>query len=298
VTTPPPPPPLDPVASLYVTLAYGIERHIPGYVDAYVGPPDERAAAASGPTPEPARLLDAARALAVRVAEAAIPETRIGYLTAQIAAMTTTCRKLAGEEIAYADEVRLLFDIEPTRTPESSFEAAITALADLLPGTGDVAARMSTWRRQHEISPDTARRLTDLIVPEIRRRSTAIVDLPAGEGVEFRFVSDQPWSGYNWFLGGGRSRVELNTDLPLHSYRLPNLLCQEAYPGHHAEHTLKGSDPLPRPRPRRARHPPHQHPRMRRLGRDRNARRSRNLPASGGDPLPGRGALPGPRLRR
>jgi hypothetical protein len=66
-----------------------------------------------------------------------------------------------------------------------------------------------------------------------------MVDLPAGESIEIQMVSDQPWSGYNWYLGHGRSRVDLNTDLPIHAFRLTDLLAHEGYPGHHTEHTLK-----------------------------------------------------------
>jgi len=233
------PPPLDPIAQEYAALAFGIERHIPGYVDAYVGPPEPRHEAAAGEPAAPAELLATARQLAIQVAEAPIPEERVGFLTAQLAAMITICRKLTGEEFAYSDEVRLLFDIEPTRTPEATFDAAITALDRLLPGRGDVAERMIAWRQLRQVTPETARRLIDLLVPEIRRRTQAMVELPPGEEVEFRFVTDQPWSGYNWFLGGGRSRVELNTDLPIDASRLPGLLCHEAYPGHHVEHSLK-----------------------------------------------------------
>ncbi len=235
----PAPPPLDPLANDYVALAFGIERHGPGYVDAYLGPPAARDAVQAGPPSEPARLVEAAQALAIRVAEADLPEPRVGYLTAQVGAMIALCRQLAGEAIAYQDEVRLFFDVAPERTPEAVFEAAIAELDGLLPGHGTVAERMIAWRRAHEVSAETARSLIDVILPEIRRRTEAIVALPADEGVTFRFVSDQPWSGYNWYLGGGRSRVELNTDLPLHAHRLPDLLCHEAYPGHHAEHALK-----------------------------------------------------------
>ena len=59
------------------------------------------------------------------------------------------------------------------------------------------------------------------------------------ESIEIRMVQDQPWSGYNWYLGNGRSRVDLNTDLPIYAYRLTDLLAHEGYPGHHTEHALK-----------------------------------------------------------
>ena len=232
-------PPLDPVSAEYVALAFGIERLVPGFVDAYVGPPALQEAALSGPLPEPADLLARAQRLAVRVAEAAIEETRVGYLSAQLQGMIATCRRLAGERLGYADEVRRCFDVEAERTPEATFEAALAALDDLLPGRGPVGERLAAWRRRYEIAPGTAQAVIAAIVPEIRERTLALTKLPVGEAVEFRLVSDRPWGGYNWYLGDARSRVEVNTDLPLRANALVGLLCHEAYPGHHTEHGLK-----------------------------------------------------------
>lgn len=235
----PAPAPLDAISGDYVTLALAIERLVPGFVDAYHGPPELRAAALDGDPPDPKQLMSEVRGLLVRVAESDLPPSRIGYLAAQLEAMLTICRGQAGESIAYTDEVRLLFDIEPVRTPDSSFEAAIAELDAIVPGSGPLPDRMTAWRKQFQLSPETALRLIDAIQPEIRRRTLELVQLPADEGIEYRFVQNQPWSGYNWYLGQGKSRVELNTDLPIEANRLTDLLCHEGYPGHHTEHTLK-----------------------------------------------------------
>lgn len=69
-------------------------------------------------------LLRQADDLRATIAGAALPEDRRTFLAAQIRAMATSSRILAGEAIPYADEVRLLFDVEPARTPEAVFEAA------------------------------------------------------------------------------------------------------------------------------------------------------------------------------
>jgi hypothetical protein len=184
-------------------------------------------------------LISEVRGLLVRVAESDLPPSRIGYLAAQLEAMLAICREQAGEAIAYTDEVRLLFDVDAVRTPDDIFEATIAELDTIVPGTGPLPERMTAWRSQFQISSEMALRLIDSIQPEIRRRTLELVELPPGEGIEYRFVQDRPWSGYNWYLGHGRSRVELNTDLPIEANRLTDLLCHEGYPGHHTEHTLK-----------------------------------------------------------
>jgi hypothetical protein len=63
--------------------------------------------------------------------------------------------------------------------------------------------------------------------------------LPDGERVDFELVTDQPWSGFNYYLGDLRSRVAVNMDLPVLSTALAHLVAHEAYPGHHTEHTRK-----------------------------------------------------------
>jgi hypothetical protein len=39
-------------------------------------------------------------------------------------------------------------------------------------------------------------------------------ELPAGESFRIEYVKDKPWGGYNWYEGGYRSLIQINTDLP------------------------------------------------------------------------------------
>lgn len=231
--------PLDDLSREYLSLSCGIDRLFPGFVDGYVGPPEVKEEALTGNVPDAASLVARAEALASAIDSADLLDSRKQFIALQVRAMITTCRTLAGEQVDYREEVRTLFDVEPLFTDETVFDTAITELNDLLPGDGDVRERMIAWRAGYAIEVETARRLIDLIADETRRRTANLVTLPADERVEFVFVKDKPWSGYNWYLGGGRSRVELNTDLPIHAHELTALLAHEAYPGHHTEHALK-----------------------------------------------------------
>ncbi|CAN0475506.1 unnamed protein product, partial [Phaeothamnion confervicola] len=150
--------------------------------------------------------------------------------------------KLAGEPVSYEDEVRQSFDIEPERTPDAVYTEALAALDDALPGKGSgqsLAERNAAYRQRFEVPVEAARAIVPAIVAEVRRRTAALVTLPEDEAVELAFVSDKPWSGYNWYLGGNRSRIEINTDLPVKANALLDLMAHEGYPGHHTEHALK-----------------------------------------------------------
>jgi hypothetical protein len=232
-------PRLDPLITEYLSLGLTIERAFPGFVDAYHGDPALKAAVEREPAPEPFALQERAATFEASLEGADLAPDRRAFLRAQAKAMTTMSQLLAGEAMPYTAEVANLFDIEPAFTPESTFEAAIAELDELLPGSGDVRQRMVAWRDRTVVTPEVARAMIDRIAVETRDRTARMIDLPEGDEVEFRMVTNQPWSGYNWFLGNGKSRVEINTDLPIRASGLLDLIAHEAWPGHHTEHSLK-----------------------------------------------------------
>jgi hypothetical protein len=77
------------------------------------------------------------------------------------------------------------------------------------------------------------------VAEAFRERTAARFGLPDGEHVEFELVTDQPWSGFNYYEGNLQSRVAINIDLPVSSTAIGHLIAHEAYPGHHTEHSRK-----------------------------------------------------------
>src|SRR5581483_8904558 len=77
------------------------------------------------------------------------------------------------------------------------------------------------------------------LAEDLRERTTALFGFPDGDRIDFELVRDQPWAGFNYYLGGLRSRVAINVDLPVLSTSLAHLVAHEAYPGHHTEHSRK-----------------------------------------------------------
>jgi hypothetical protein len=93
-----------------------------------------------------------------------------------------------------------------------------------------------------EIPPDRVAPVVDWLVARFRARAAEHFGLPPGEDLRVSLVRSQPWSGYNWFDGGRRSRVDINLDLPIRAPQLVHTVAHETYPGHHLEHAWKEAD--------------------------------------------------------
>jgi hypothetical protein len=229
----------DPVARDYLLLALRLDQHIPGFVDAYFGPADLKSRADIEELEPPKRLVADAEALLERIAtDVAAPERR-DWLTAQAIAFQTHAEALAGHGLPYLDHVERCFAWKPIRRDESVFEEAAAAVDTLLPGPGSVAERLAAWDDRFTVPAD---RLTDVVgwlVRTFRSRAAALFGLPDGEDLRVRFVTKQPWTGYNWYDGGRSSRFDLNTDLPIRFADLIHVAAHETYPGHHLEHVSK-----------------------------------------------------------
>ena len=230
---------MDEIGRAYVALGLRINEHFPGYVDAYIGGEEtKKAILAQGPRTVPELRGDADR-LAARVAREALPEPRKTWLAKQVEAMRATLARLDGEDIPFREEAQRCLDITPERVPEAEFDAAIEEIDRMLPGSGSLTERVDAWKKEAEVAEDKVPALLDMARQEARRRTAALVALPEGEDVEVHVVRNQPWSGYNYYMGGYRSRIDINLDLPEHvQYMLP-LMTHEGYPGHHTEGALK-----------------------------------------------------------
>jgi hypothetical protein len=229
------------VVDRYLELGLQLGRHIDGFVDAYFGPPDVAARVAKEPVVPPARLASAAQRLLGDI-EAAPPEldaNRRHFLEGQVRGLRTTAMKLAGDPIGYSDEVETSYGVRPQLVPEDVFAEAHARLDATLPGSGPLAERLIAWRETQVVPPEKLRDAVESLAADLRERTNALWGLPDGEHVEFDLVTNEPWSGFNYFLGDLKSRVAINTDLPVLSSTLAHLVAHESYPGHHTEHTRK-----------------------------------------------------------
>ena len=231
------------VVDRYLELGLRLGRHIDGFVDAYYGPSELADRAAGEPVVSPARLTaDAAALLAdldAGVDADSVDASRRRWLRAQVVGLHTSARKLAGEVIGYADEVEWCYGVRPAFRDEEIFAAAHRRLGEALPGSGSIRERVIAWREAQAIPVEKLEPALRSLADDFRERTDRLFGLPEGEHVEWELAHDQPWSGFNYYEGGLRSRVAINTDLPVLSTSIAHLVAHEAYPGHHTEHSRK-----------------------------------------------------------
>lgn len=232
----------DPIAEDYILLALRLDQRIPGLVDGYFGPAELKARVDLEQLRSPARLREDAVALLDRVAHEVEDAERADWLTAQLLALEAHAAGLDGAPLSYDELVARSMGFAPPRHDDGEFRDALDALDARLPGIGRVNDRIAAWDRQLEIAVDRLPAVVEWLVGRFRERADGLFGLPAGEDLRVSLVTDQPWSGYNWFDGGRRSRVDINTDLPVRAPDLVHTVAHETYPGHHLEHAWKEAD--------------------------------------------------------
>jgi hypothetical protein len=235
--------PMNAIAESYVKLALALGARDADYVDAYYGPSEWKAAADSGRM-TPAEIRD--RATALRGSLASIDPSgldemsrlRREYLDKQLRAMAGRVDFLEGKRLPFDEESRLMYDAVAPTNSEAHFRDVLARLDAALPGTGPVPARYQAFRERFVIPREKLDTVFRAAIGACRSRTAAHVALPPGESFTVEYVNDKPWSAYNWYKGGYRSVIQVNTDLPIFIDRAVDLACHEGYPGHHVYNAL------------------------------------------------------------
>lgn len=232
----------DPIATDYLLLALRLDQRIPGLVDGYFGPAGLKAQVDMEQLRAPARLRDDALALRQRIGHEVAEPDRRAWLDAQVAALEAHAAGLDGAPLPYVEHVARCMGFMPTRFDDATFAGARAQIERLLPGEDPLTDRVAAFDRSLEVPLERLPAVIDWLVERFRARAAHDFGLPQGEDVRVALVTDQPWSGYDWFDGGGRSRVDINTDLPIRAPDLVRTIAHETYPGHHLEHAWKEAD--------------------------------------------------------
>jgi hypothetical protein len=234
---------LDKIAVDFVHLTLEAGEREDGYVDAYYGPKEWQAQAKANPRPVSA-LRKAADRLQADLAK--VPDNgltpdlkrRKFFLKGQVRAAQTRLAMLAGEKFSFEDEAQGLFSVRPVLKPLKSYDPILARIDKLIPGKGDLAARVDAFQNRYIIPTDKVEAVMQAGIAACKAKTEEHIKLPASERFDLAFVTKKPWSGYNWYKGDAHSLIEINTDLPIYISRALDLGCHEGYPGHHVLNTL------------------------------------------------------------
>jgi hypothetical protein len=229
-------------AEKYVRLSLALGRHDKDYVDAYYGPPEwkKEAEASTRPLSE---IRDDARALRTQIARlpdggGEVDSRRRRFLDRQLEALGARADLLSGTKMSFDDESRLLYDAVAPTHGEEHFRALRARLENELPGPGTLQSRFEEFRKGFVIPREKLDAVFQAAIAAARERVRGRLTLPETESFTVEYVTGKSWSGYNWYQGGYRSLIQVNTDLPIYIDRAIDLACHEGYPGHHVFNVL------------------------------------------------------------
>lgn len=189
------------VPERYVSLCLRVGAHIEDFVDAYFGPAAlQEEALAEGPH-DPHSLRYEALALWDDAPRQGLEDDRVRWLLGQLRALECVTARLAGEDIAWAEEVERCFGIRPLHVDEELFRASHKNLDEVLPGSGDVSTRYNAWIDAANVPREMLPRAIEAVSAALRRRTVEIVDLPPEERVHYETVVGEPWEAFNWYCG-------------------------------------------------------------------------------------------------
>ena len=236
-------PDLDDLARDYVVLELSMGLHDGNHVDAYYGPRELRQAAQdAGLTLQ--QIAEEAEELADRVANwpgnrnNRMQLKRIDGLQQRVGALSTRVAINQGETFSFDEESLLLFGVTAPDYDGGHFEKILQRIDRLVPGDGNLSSRVNEFQNRFVIPPDKLGDVFDAAIAECRRRTLEKIALPEDESFSLEYVTDKPWSGYNWYQGQSQSLIQINTDLPIFISRAVDLGCHEGYPGHHTFNVL------------------------------------------------------------
>jgi len=233
---------MNDAAETYVRLVLAMGEHDADYVDSYYGPPSWREEVRADK-----RTVPDIRASAVALRETlagvdrpieGIESLRLDYLRRQTDALIARAEMLEGRRFTFDEESEALYDAVAPTHGEDYFRALNAAIDQELSGSGSLASRVEAFRAQFAIPREKLDAVFTAAIDVCRTMTVNHMPLPDGESFVVEYVNGKSWSGYNWYQGGYRSLIQVNTDLSIFIDRAIDLACHEGYPGHHVYNTL------------------------------------------------------------
>ena len=232
---------LNQAAEQYVKLGLELGEYDKDYVDAYLGPEEWKKNAKAQLRSKQQLATDISQLLHnLDTLDIAKQDLKLRHkaLFRNVRAMDVRARMLVGETFSFAEEARLIYDANIAQYDFTKFDQALSEINKLVPGEGDLAQRVDSFRSRFSVAEEKVSDLVNLAIAECKKRSDRFIPLPNNERFELEYVTAKSWSGYNWYQGDNKSLMQINQDFPMQIDRAIGLGCHEGYPGHHVWNVL------------------------------------------------------------
>ena len=233
---------MDSISEKYVRLSLAMGQHDSDYVDAYYGPAEwkEQAQKQNQPVQE---IHEESRSLLKSLGMIPRPQEemerlRYDYLKNQIESLSAFAEMKLGKKFSFDEESGALYDAVSPHLNEDHFAKLLNQLDTALPGKGTIQDRYEAYLKSFVIPKEKVDSVFRLALAESRKRTNQHIALPPEENFTIEYVTNKPWSGYNWYQGNYHSLIQVNTDLPIYISSAIGLAGHEGYPGHHVYNVL------------------------------------------------------------
>ncbi len=235
---------INQLAEKYVRLALDIGRYDSSFVDAYYGPDSLKVAETKKEVFPKERFLSDVQELQdtfSTLIEQTKDDTialRATWMRAQLTAFSRRIKIFSGEFADFDKESLELYGAVAPVYPEAHYQELVAKLDKVLPGTGAVNDRFQLLANRFIIPKNKLDTVFHAAIAECRKKTLEHFTFPASENFSLEFVTDKPWSGYNWYKGNYESLIQINTDLQIFIERAIDVGSHESYPGHHVYNML------------------------------------------------------------
>lgn len=240
---------INKIAESYVKLVLKIGQYDSDYVDAYWGPEEWKPKDISNQSEFPEdKFKNETDTLINRLAEIdkskfdKMGKLRYAYLEKQLLSIKTKIDLLSGVKMTFDEESKGLYDVVATNKGEDYYIDIMNKLDLFLPGQGDIYDRFEKFANEFNIPKEKFDEVYRTAIAECRKRASQYINFPDYENLEIEYVTDKPWSAYNWFKGNGKSLIQVNVEKPISIDFALFLAGHEVYLGHHAHFTLLESN--------------------------------------------------------
>jgi hypothetical protein len=233
-------------AERFVRLGTALGHTKTKEVDAYFGPNqlDQRDDAKA---PARADILVQARALQAEIGKDTDPadaarrtalSSQLQYFIALVDSMTSDKR------LPFDEEAKRLYGVVVPPQNEAAAKDKMAQLDALLPGQGDIAFRVASFRNRYIIPAEKRSSVFARALEECRRRTKQHWKLPENENLKVEWTQDVE-SAWHRYQGNGQSLLQVNFAAVTYMGTPLDVACHEGYPGHHAQFLLRDAAASP-----------------------------------------------------